>query len=225
MEKIVAYRNYKGISLVKVATELEDKLKMKILASGDGIVDTTLDAFFKFNLVAWEAKVSRVFPEINNVSEENKHSYLKESLERHFGEIIKSEKDIEYREVDIDSVDISKYEGESAKVIEQLSFFNEMPVPAKTIDFIQGYVNKIQDVELNKSMLRKIYTKYSEPISELEEYVMYIGNNIDRMGCIGKIIDTRDDIAPYKVELFVRNSKGSLVKCWFKEKNLVRFYI
>lgn len=226
MEKIIGLRNYRGYKLVKASADIDDMLRLNISISMEPTNSTNYieKIFNKFNKIVWDVKVERLFPNSLELEGDNLRTYLKTSLENHFREVLE-EKDLPFQDINLEDVDLSKYQSSSLKVIEQLTFFNNMPVPVKTKSFIQEYVDKIEEIELTKSQLRGIYAQFAEPIEEIQEYVMYIGPNDKYRGIVGKIVELRDDIAPNLVEFSNFKKDGSSAKFWSKEENLVRFFI
>lgn len=226
MEKIIAVRNYKGYKLIKASANIENALNMKLSITTErnseySFIDKVIE---KLNMVIWDVKVERIFPDAINLEGNDLKDYIKEKLENHLREALE-DRDLPFQEIELSDVDISKFNSTSTKVIHQLSFFNHMRIPEKTKAFVQEYVDKIEAIELTKAQLKGIYTQFAEPIEEVKEYVMYIGPNSKFKGAIGKIVGARDDEAPHLVEFPKVKDNGGSAKFWSKEENLIRFYI
>lgn len=234
MEKIINVKSSKTIEILKTNIEIKDCLHMDFFKSTNNLEGGVLSCLQQFNSVIWDVKCNLIFPEINNIEdEEEKRKYLESSIEEHFSKLL-STRDIEYVQVNIDDIDTEKIDNESVEIAEQLSYFNYMPIPEKTKSFLQGYVDMFEEAEapsIEDINLRKAYTVYAEPIREVEEYVMYIGQNPKYKGFVGKITGYREDTgreedkAPNRIT-FIENSNGQrLANFWAKDSNIIKFYI
>lgn len=227
MEKLISLRNNRGYTLVKMKAEMEDMLNLNFYASTSGTVNSLNAAtnfIRKFNLIVWDVKVNRVFPEIDNFEGEDKIEYIRDSIEECFRNETEN-LDIPYQEINSIDYMFRFYKTDQKLKLKQLDCFNGMPIPEKTKSFVQDYLNTVESIELTKNQLKSIYTQYAEPIREFEEYVIYIGDNEKYKGLVGKIIQHRDDVAPNLVEFINAKGEGTVVKYWSKESNLVRFLV
>lgn len=232
MEKIIDIKKSKNIEILKTNLEIRDCLYMDFFKSTNKLDGDVLSFLQQFNSVIWEVKCNLIFPEIDNIeNEEEKRKYIEDCLEKHFSKLL-STRDIEYVQVNMDSIDTEKINNESIEIAEQLSCFNCMPIPEKTKSFLQDYVNMMEDAEspnIEDINLRNAYIYYAEPIREVEEYVMYTGENVKYKGMIGKITGYREDKgtdkAPNRIT-FIENSNGEkLPNYWAKDSNIIKFCI
>lgn len=225
MEKIVAAKTSRGIKLAKLSTEIDGYLNMRLFITNDNVIDSNgiIYGFVrKFNQIIWDVKHQRVFPDIDNYEGEEKKEYIRECMEKCFKDEIDNV-DLPYNEIyGVNNLE-RQFKSEDFIKLKQVEFFNAMPIPEKTKDFLNNYIDTIEEIEFSDSQLKNIYTQFSEPVKEVDEYVIYIGENSKYKGCVGKIIDNRDDVAPNLIEF--NNINGKTIKYWSKEDNLVRFYI
>lgn len=225
MEKIIAAKTSRGVKIAKLSTDIQDSLNMRLFISQDEAPDSNVAIYEfskKFNQIIWDVKLERVFPNIDNYEGEEKKQYIRESLEKCFNQEIEN---IDLPFTEVYGVDNLKrhFRNEAFIKLQQVEAFNGMPIPDKTKEFIGGYVETIDEVNFTESQLKSIYTQFAEPVKEVEEYVMYIGENDKYKGCVGRIVDVREDKAPHLVEF--RNVQGKTCRYWSKEENIVRFYI
>lgn len=225
MEKIVAVKTNRGIKIAKLVAEITDSLRMKLLISKDESVNSDIAVYEftkKFNQIIWEVKLERVFPEIDSYEGYERTQYIQECMESCF------QKEIDELELPFDEVyGVSNlqrhFRSEDFIKLKQAECFDRMPIPEKTKSFISEYIKTIEEVSFTKSQLKNIYSKFAEPVKEAEELVIYIGENTKYRGCVGKVIDYRDDVAPNLIEF--NNINGKTIKYWSKEENIVRFYV
>lgn len=234
MEKIINVKKSKNIEILKTNVEIRDCLCMDFFKSTNKLEGDALSFLQQFNSVIWDVKCNLIFPEINNIEDiEERRKYLENSMEEHFSKLL-STRDIEYVQVRLEDIDTEKINNESIEIAEQLSCFNYMPIPEKTKSFLQEYVDMMEKAEapsIEDVNLRSCYTFYSEPVREVEEYVMYIGENPKYKGFVGKITGYREDEgrdedkAPNRIT-FIENSNGErLPNFWAKDNNIIKFYI
>lgn len=227
MEKIVAFKNNRGIQLGKISTDTESDnfLRMRMFVSGGGTVNSynaILNFANKFNQIVWDVKKERVFPRIDELEGEDREDYIREAIENCFINEI-NEIDLPYLEVyGVDNLQ-RNFRSEDFTKLRQIECFDRMPIPDKTKEFLNSYIETVESVQFTESQLKNIYTQFSEPVQEVEEYVIYVGENSKYKGCVGKIIDNREDVAPNLIQF--DNINGKTFKYWSKEDNLVRFYI
>lgn len=225
MEKIVAAKTTRGLKLAKLSTNIDNSLNMQIFITGDEAINSTSTIYNfakKFNQIIWEVKNERIFPRIDELEGEDKKEYIREAIENCFINEI-NEIDLPYSEVyGVDNLQ-RIFRSEDFIKLKQIEFFNGMPIPDKTKEFIGSYIETVENVEFTESQLKNIYTQFAEPVKEVEEFVIYIGENSKYKGCVGKIIDHREDVAPNLIQF--DNINGKTFKYWSKEDNIVRFYI
>lgn len=225
MEKIVAIKTNRGLKVGKLSAEINNALDMKIFVSRDEQVDSDIfisNFINKFNQIIWDVKLDRVFPNIDDYEGEEKREYIKDAIEDCFKKEIDNI-DLPYDEIYTVQNLERQFRSEDFIKLKQLEFFNQMPIPEKTKDFINGYLETVEEAEITNSQLKTIYTQFSEPVKEVQELVIYIGENSKYKGCVGTIIDHREDVAPNLIQF--SNVNGKTIKYWSKEENLIRFYI
>lgn len=226
INKIIAY---KGNRIIKFSAQLTDKLNFNLLEShrknfllGE---DLAYKIFNHFNAIPWNSKSIRILklndPEQELQDDKTKNT-MKKAIEKYLSEIEEDEHDLDFTSQEYYYLE-RDYNCSQKDLIEQLGFFNDMPIPTKTISFLEGYVQQVEDIELSKQQLRKLYIENTAPMEEVKEYVMYIGPNDKFKGFVGEVIQHRDDIAPNLVKFYTLNEKGRNYKFWSKEENLVRF--
>lgn len=232
MEKIINIKSTKQIEILKAKVKLQDCLCMDFEKSTNSLDGNVLSYLKQFNSVIWDVKCNLIFPNINNIEDaEERRKYIEDSMEQHFSKLL-AERDIKYTPVDIDYINLDEMDNKSCDIAEQLSCFNHMPIPAKTKSFLQEYVNLMEEAEapsIKDINIRKAYIQYSEPVREVEEYVMYIGDNTKYRGLVGVITGYREDNstdkAPNKIT-FIENSEGVRVaNYWAKDDNIITFCI
>lgn len=225
MERIVAAKTNRGLKLAKLSTNIDNYLNMQIFITGDEAINSTSTIYNfakKFNQIIWEVKNERIFPRIDELEGEDKKEYIREAIENCFINEI-NEIDLPYSEVyGVDNLQ-RIFRSEDFIKLKQIEFFNGMPIPDKTKEFIGNYIETVENVEFTETQLKNIYTQFAEPVKEVEEFVIYIGENSKYKGCVGKIIDHREDVAPNLIQF--DNINGKTFKYWSKEDNIVRFYI
>lgn len=227
MEKLLTVKTGKEVDILKVEAELNECLSLKFYKNLGKLDGDVSDLLSQFNSVAWEVKCNLIFPELNTIDDLNKNNYVKECLEVHFGKLL-AQRDIKYLNVELENINVYRYDSEALDIAQQLSCFSEMPIPEKTKAFLQPYIEKLEASEgadMEKVNKRSIYSYYAEPIRPLEEYVMYIGDNPKYKGFVGIIIDHREDSAPNKISFLPDCNGYTLKNYWSKDSNLVKFYI
>lgn len=225
MERIVAAKTNRGLKLAKLSTNIDNSLNMQLFITREETINSTETIYNfakKFNQIIWEVKNERIFPKIDEFQGEDRKNYIREAIENCFINEI-NEIDLPYSEVyGVDNLQ-RNFRSEDFIKLKQIEFFNGMPIPDKTKEFISSYIETVEGVEFTESQLKNIYTQFAEPIKEVEEFVIYIGENSKYKGCVGKIIDHREDVAPNLIQF--DNINGKTFKYWSKEDNIVRFYI
>lgn len=226
-EKILAYKNNK---IVKISAQLTDKLNFNLLESYKrnflDSEDMAYKVFMFFNEIPWSRKSVGILNLSDSAQEliyDDTKKIIKKGLCKYLSDIEKDEYDLGFTSQEFSYLE-SAYNCTQMDLIEQLSFFNNMPIPTKTIDFIGGYVNQIEEISLSRQQLRKLYIEHTAPMEEAKEYVMYIGPNEKFKGFVGKIVQQREDEAPYLVEFYAEKANGKNYKFWSKNENLIKFY-
>lgn len=227
MEKILSIKTNGRVEIIKANVNLDDCLHLDVLENTARLDGETSDFLSQFNSVLWDVKCNIIFPELNNIEENNKQAYIKECLENHFSKLL-SERDIKFRDLNFNYINLNNHESEALDIACQLNCFSDMPIPEKTKGFLEPYIEMLyasKGADMEKINKRNIYSYYSEPIRALEEYVIYIGDNLKYKGLIGVIIDTREDAAPNKVSFYPNSEGEKQNNLWTKENNIIRFYI
>lgn len=227
VNKIIAYKNNR---VVKISAQLTDKLNFNLLESYKrnflSSEDIAYKVFKHFNEIPWNSKSVRIL-NLNNPTQELQNDETKETMKKSLYSYLK---DVEEDEYDLGFTNQDfyylerDYDCSQIDLIEQLGFFNNMPIPTKTIGFIEEYINQIEDISLSRQQLRKLYIENTAPMEEVQEYVMYIGPNEKFKGFVGRIVNHRDDTAPHLVEFYAKKSNGNNYKFWSMEQNLIKFY-
>ena len=227
VNKIIAYKNNR---VVKISAQLTDKLNFNLLESYKRNFLSSDDIAYKifkhFNEISWSSKSVRIL-NLNNPTQELQNDetkkIMKKSLYNYINELEENEYDLGFTNQEFYYLE-RDYECSQIDLIEQLGFFNNMPIPTRTIDFIEGYINQIEEISFSRQQLRKLYIENTAPMEEVQEYVMYVGPNANFKGFIGKIVQHRVDSPAHLVEFYAAKPNGKNYKFWSMEQNLIRFY-
>lgn len=168
-----------------------------------------------FNAKLWEDKFNEILDE--DITDENiVRNKVCEYVLKHTDLSKYTLDDFIFEEENIDN--IRKYNGPSIDVVDNMKYFLNVKLPTQVIDMLKEFSSNIEYIEKDGVSLESF-------LSGISEYVLYMGPNEKYRGCIGKIVDTREDPAPLLVEFPNKfRDSGRIARFWSKPSNLVKFF-
>ena len=230
MEKVIGVKKGRNLQVIKMAATLDDKLHMKLYSSVPSLPSanykeskvleryTSLDYDFRKNtLFEYDSTV--------NMTDEERREFFKDKLYYHI-EKMSEEVDIPFDETNYRNAGITENVSPAARIIEGLSYFNNEPIPTKTVGFVEKYLDKVEEVEITQAQAKSLYTKYSEPVAEANRYYLYVGPAEKYQFCIGEFLEAREsNSGTHKICFKINNEGKENKKLWCEEKNIIEFYI
>lgn len=109
------------------------------------------------------------------------------------------------------------YTGKSIDIIDNIRFFPNNILPIEVIEMIKTFNDNIEYLDVENNPIESF-------VSGLNDYVIYMGPNEKYRGCIGKVVNERDNVASLLVEFPNKfRESGRIARFWSKPANLVTF--
>ena len=110
---------------------------------------------------------------------------------------------------------IDEYEGESIPLVKWLYSFSNRILDYSIMEFVPQIIQKIKEVDI-------VNTKIELKEDLKEKYFLYIGEKKKYKGCVGKLVNTRENSdANNLIEFPGKNNGKSTGRMWCSSENLV----
>lgn len=204
--KIIGFKN---ASILKANISFEENQVKVVLEKGTN--QSLMEVLSSIQNLSFEEKVNYLQTEGYDIDENYENFFIKLIEYIDDKNILKTinEEDFEFEEEDIKFA--KKYRGANVHLIDNIKYFQNKELSTDVISMINSICNKSLTDEYSNQV-----------INQMTDTVVYVGQNKKYEGCIGMIVETRNDVASKLVEFPGKyNDNGTVCAYWVEPKNLI----
>lgn len=204
--KIVGFKN---ASILKANIFFEENEVKVVLEKGTN--QSLMEFLSSIQNLSFEEKINYIRTEGYNVDENNENAIIKLIEYINDKNILKNinKDDFEFEQENIKFA--KKYRGSNIPLIDNIKYFEGKELTRDIISMINDICDKKLDDEYS-----------NEIIGQMTNTVIYMGQNEKYKGCIGMIVETRNDVASKLVEFPGKyNENGTVCAYWVEPRNLI----